>query len=152
MLQSEKQRQKAKENVKRAWEEGDIVGLLRAGFDNFMNLIGNDTPLPFQKFLDYTGMSFDRYILETTQKEHVSFVGGKMVLEILPDNGNGAVPVQLFADFYFQTPDKKWVMKKKNGKIGSDHFTDWATDPKAIQLQTNGKMELSIEPPAGGSR
>ena len=89
MLQSEKQRQKAKENVKRAWEEGDIVGLLRAGFDNFMNLIGNDTPLPFQKFLDYTGMSFDRYILETTQKEHVSFVGGKMVLEILPDNGNG---------------------------------------------------------------
>ena len=68
MLQSEKQNVKAKEDIKTAWNEGDMVGLFRAGFENFMNMIGRSSPMPFQKFLEYTGMSFDKYILDTSKQ------------------------------------------------------------------------------------
>lgn len=147
MQQSEKQNQQIKEEIRRAWNDGDLTGLLRAGFDGFLNLVGGNNPLPYQKFLEYTGTSFDNYILETVRQECLTYIGGKMVLEVLPNDGTGAVPIQLSADFYFQTPDKKWVMKKKNGKTSSDRFTDWTSDATAIRLQREGKLELSIEPP-----
>lgn len=147
MLQSEKQNKKAKEEIKTAWNDGDIVGVLRAGIDSFFNLIGNSAPMSFQKFLEYTGISFDQYILNTSKQESLKYVGGKMILELGSSTDLAITPVRLSADFYFQTPDKKWVMKKKNGQVGSDRFTDWTTDTMALRLQADGKLELSIEPP-----
>ena len=152
MLQTEEQNKKAKENIKAAWAEGDLLGLACAGIDSFLNMLGNSAPIPFQRFLEYTGISFDKYILEVKQKEHLNFVGGKMTLKLDKDLVSSPVLVLLAADFYFQTLDKKWVMKKKHGKVESSRFTDWDTDTEASKLRNAGKLELSIEPPEAEAR
>lgn len=151
MLQTEEQNKKIKENIKAAWAEGDLWGLACAGIDSFLNMLGNSTPISFQRFLEYTGVSFDKYILETAQKEHLKYVGGKMILELDRDTSTVPVSIRLSADFYLQTTDKKWVVKKKNGMVESTRFSDWDTAPDAIKLRTTGKLELSIEPPEPGA-
>lgn len=151
MPQPEEERQKVKEDIKAALAEGDLVSLVRTGIDSFMNaLFGNDSaPISFQKFLDHTGSFFDHYILDTSQQEHLNYVGGKMILQL----GHGkrkavdAIPIRLSADLYFQTADKQWIVKKKQGQVDSTRFTDWDTDKTAITLQRTGKVELSIDPP-----
>ncbi len=147
MLQSEKANQKLKEEIKTAWEENDILGLLRAGIDGFFNMIGNSAPLPFQRFLEYTGTFFDKYILDISQQEQLSYVGGKMVLETSAGQSGQPVPIHLSADLYFQTKDKRWVMKQKSGKVDSSRFSDWDRDPTAVKLQQTGRVELTIDPP-----
>lgn len=152
MLQSEEQNKKSREAIKAAWAEGDLWGLACAGIDSFFNMLGNSLPIPFQRFLEYTGVSFDKYIIETMEKERLTYVGGKLVLEL--DGNAAAVPasIQLSADFYFQAQDKKWIVKKKNGRIESSRFSDWDTDSDAAQLRAAGKLELSIEPPEAGAK
>lgn len=156
MPQPEMQNKKIKEDIKDALNKEDFIGLLKAGFESFLNMISGSSPIPFQRFLKYTGMSFDEYILDTSKQESLKYVGGKMILEIVPskdhtdskDNEDStAIPIRLSADFYFQTPDKKWVVQKKSGQISSERFSDWSSDEKAMQLQAKGKLELSIEPP-----
>lgn len=150
MFQTEAHNKKAKENIKAAWEEGDLLGLACAGIDSFMNMLCNSAPMPFQRFLEYTGVSFDKFILETAQKERLHYVGGKMVLELDKDATIAPVIIHLTVDLYFQTSDKKWVVKKKNGKVESSRFSDWDTDTDADKLKRTGKLELSIEPPETG--
>ena len=152
MIYSETQSNRAKENIKLAWAEGDLWGIACAGIDSFLNMLGNSMPISFQKFLEYTGVSFDKYILETAKKENLRYVGGKMILEL--DKAVVAAPtsIHLSADFYFQTPDKKWVVKKKSGKVESTRFSDWDTDSDSIKLKTAGRLELSIEPPEPGAK
>lgn len=84
---------------------------------------------------------------EVGRKECLRFIGGKLTLTLDRPLKRDTVPIALAADFYFQTADKKWVVKKKNGMVESSRFTDWATDPEAVKLMTVGKMELAIEPP-----
>ena len=147
MLQKEKQGDQAKKNVKIAWEEGDLLKLLLAGVDNALDLLCGGVPIPFQRFLEDTGASFDRYVEEVGRKERLRFIGGKLTLTLARPLKRDTVPIALAADFYFQTADKKWVVKKKNGMVESSRFTDWTTDPEAVKLMTAGKMELAIEPP-----
>ncbi len=147
MLQTEEQNKRAKENIRSAWAEGDLLGLISAGIDSFLNLLGNSAPLPFQQFLEYTSISFDKYILETSEQEHLDFIGGKMFLNVGEKQNASPVTIQLSADFYFQTQDKHWVIKKKNGKIDSTRFTDWDTDTRVTQLKKAGKLEFPIDPP-----
>ena len=149
MMYSEAQNNRAKENIKAAWAEGDLLGIACAGIDSFLNMLINSTPISFQQFLEYTGISFDKYILETVQKE---YVGGKMILEIDKDAVVAPISIHLSADFYFQTSDKNWVVKKKNGKVESTRFSDWDTDSDSIKLRTAGRLELSIEPPKPGAK
>ena len=154
MPQSEMQNQKIKEDIKTAWNKGDANGLLRAGLDSFVNLIVRSEPIPFQKFLDYTSESFDRFILETEQKDHLSYVGGKMVLELEKNTAVTPAIIYITADFYFQTTDEKWVMQTKKGKIECSHFSDWDTAPgdNTKKLKETGKLEMSIEPPQIGTK
>jgi len=151
MVQSEDQNKKIKQDIKTSWAEGDLLGLIRAGFDGFLNMLYSNAPLPFQKFLEYTGASFDHYILDICHQEQLSYVGGKMILaldrNVDPNAENTPVTIRLSADFYFQTHDKKWIVKKKNGQVDSKRFADWDTDPEVAKLRTNGTLELSIEPP-----
>lgn len=143
MLQKEKQG----DQVKSAWEEGDMLKLLLAGVDNALDLLCGGVPIPFQRFLEDTGAFFDRYVEEVGRKERLRFIGGKLTLTLARTLKRDTVPIALAADFYFQTADKKWVVKKKNGMVESSRFTDWTTDPEAVKLMTAGKMELAIEPP-----
>lgn len=147
MLQKEKQGDQAKKNVKSAWEEGDLLKLLLAGVDNALDLLCGGVPIPFQRFLEDTGAFFDRYVEEVGRMERLSFIGGKLTLTLDRPLKRNTIPIALAADFYFQTADKKWVVKKKNGMVESSRFTDWTTDPEAVKLMTAGKMELAIEPP-----
>ena len=147
MLQKEKQGDQVKEKVKSAWEEGDLLKLLLAGVDNALDLLCGGVPIPFQRFLEDTGAFFDRYVEEVGRKECLRFIGGKLTLTLARPLKRDTVPIALAADFYFQTADKKWVVKKKNGMVESSRFIDWTTDPEAVKLMTAGKMELAIEPP-----
>lgn len=147
MLQKEKQGDQVKEKVKSAWEEGDLLKLLLAGVDNALDLLCGGVPIPFQRFLEDTGAFFDRYVEEVGRKECLRFIGGKLTLTLARPLKRDTVPIALAADFYFQTADKKWVVKKKNGMVESSRFTDWTTDPEAVKLMTAGKIELAIEPP-----
>lgn len=147
MLQTEDQNKRAKENIKSAWNEGDLPGLFVAGIDSFLNMLCNSAPLPFQRFLEYTGIFFDKYILETSQQEHLNFIGGKMFMSVNEPLNASPVSIQLSADLYFQAQDKHWVIKKKNGSMDSTRFTDWDTDVQAVQLRKTGKIEFSIDPP-----
>lgn len=147
MLQSEKENQRLKEEIKTAWEDGDLLGLLKAGIDGFLNMVGNSAPLPFQRFLEYTGVSFDTYILDISRQEQLNYLGGKMTLKTGTGQPDGPTPVHLLADFYFQTRDKQWVMKQKSGQVDSSRFLDWDRDPAAVKLQQEGKLELTIDPP-----
>lgn len=152
MMYFEAQSNRAKENIKAAWAKGDLWGLACAGIDSFLNMLGNSAPISFQRFLEYTSVSFDKYILETAQKEHLKYVGGKMILELGEDAVTVPISIHLSADFYFQTSDKKWVVKKKSGRVENPRFSDWDTDSDAIKLRTAGKLELSIEPPEPGAK
>ena len=147
MLQKEKQGDQVKEKVKSAWEEGDLLKLLLAGVDNALDLLCGGVPIPFQRFLEDTGAFFDRYVEEVGRKECLRFIGGKLTLTLARPLKRDTVPIALAADFYFQTADKKWVVKKKNGMVESSRFTDWTTDREAVKLMTAGKIELAIEPP-----
>ena len=68
-----------KEEIKAAWEEGDMYKVIAAGFDSFFSLLLGNCPIPFQRFLEYTGDSFDKFIREVSQKEHITYIGGTMV-------------------------------------------------------------------------
>lgn len=133
--------------------EGYLVSLMRAGIEGFLHILCGmgSAQISFQRFLDQTGLFFDRYILDTSRQEGLSYIGGKMILRL--DHGNtvvGTIPIQLSADLYFQTANKQWLVKQKQGQVDSPRFTDWDTDATAIALQQTGTLEWSIEPPNTG--
>lgn len=103
-----------KEEIKAAWEEGDMYKVIAAGFDSFFSLLLGNCPIP-SAFFEYTGDSFDKFIREVSQKEHITYIGGTMVLQVGADREAQQVPVQLSADFYFKTKDGNWVAKKRRG-------------------------------------
>ena len=141
-----------KEEIKAAWEEGDMYKVIAAGFDSFFSLLLGNCPIPFQRFLEYTGDSFDKFIREVSQKEHITYIGGTMVLQVGADREAQQVPIQLSADFYFKTENGKWVTKKKTGMVESCRFSDWESSPDAMELRKKGILELSIEPPEMGAK
>lgn len=151
MFQPGRDRRKVKEDIKAACAEGDLMALMYAGFESFLDVLFGDgsAPISFRKFLDHTGSFFDRFVLEASRKEHLDYIGGKMILQLDHSKRKvgDAIPIQLSADLYFQTADKQWIVKKKQGQVDSSRFTDWDTDTEAIKLQRTGKLELSIEPP-----
>jgi len=148
MLQSKQE--KRREELRKAWEELDIIKLISLGFASFMDLLCGEGPIPFQKFLKYTGDFFDQYILDVMRKERLSYVGGKMVMELREARPNMPAVVFLFAEFYFQNAARQWVMKQKKGEVSIDRFSDWNSDADALKLQESGRLELSIEPPGAG--
>ncbi len=147
MSRSENEKQKLKEEIKTAWEENDLLGLVRAGIDGFLNMLGSCAPLSFKRFLEYTGVSFDKYILDVSRQEQLNYVGGKMFLETSAAQPGQPVPIRLSADLYFQTQDRQWVVKQKSGKVDSSRFSDWDRDPAAVELMQTGRLELTLDPP-----
>lgn len=148
MFSSKEQREQ--EALKKAWRENDFAKLISLGFAKFMDLLSGDSPLPFQKFLKYTGEYFDRFILDTSRQKQMNYIGGKMIMELKQNRADMPATILLCADFYFQTAGKQWILEKKQGQISTDRFRDWDTDADAVQLQESGRLELSIEPPAAG--
>ena len=151
MSQTNEQTKKAQDNIKGAWEEGDLLKLLGAGLDHFMNLLFRDTVIPFAQFLEQTGSYLDKYIQQVAQAEQLYYVGGKLILTSETPAAAAPARIALSADFYFQTSEKKWIIKQKRGVVDSRKFTDWDTDPSAAKLKQAGKLELSIEAPEGVS-
>lgn len=148
MFQSKEQ--KAKEEIRTAWKEKDLAKLISLGLAKFMDLLCGDGPLAFQNFLKYTGDYFDQYILDTSKKKRLNYVGGKMIMELEEASEDAPAKILLSADFYFQTTDKQWIVEKKQGHISADRFRDWDTDADAVKLQESGRLEMSIEPPETG--
>lgn len=138
---------KAKDRIKSAWDEGDFWGIFCAGIDNFMNLLFSDMPISAHRFLEDTGALFDKYIDTVSEKENLRYIGGKMILELEKTQTTSADTILLSADLYFQTPDKKWIVKKRSGKMSIAQISDWDSSTELCALRQNGKMELSIEPP-----
>lgn len=130
-----------REKIKEAWAAGDLIGLLQAGFDNFLSIVF-DRPLPFQTFLDYTSSFIDRFIIETEQQEHLRCAGGKLFLEL-----GSAQMIQMTADLYFQDRQKKWILKKKEGCVAASRFSDWDKAPEFDQLRCTKKLEFPITAP-----
>ncbi|MDE5700257.1 MAG: hypothetical protein K2I96_23125 [Lachnospiraceae bacterium] len=146
MTLSEEENKKAKKDIKSALAKGDLTGVLKAGIDNFFNILCSSKPMTFQQFIEYTGIFHDKFILDTCKQEHLNYVGGKMLIELERNNAE-AVPIQLCADFYFQKPNQEWVMKKRKGHINSSSITDWDTNEMAANLRETGRIEFSIEMP-----
>lgn len=138
----ERKSSEPKERIKEAWAAGDLVGLLQAGFDNFLSIVF-DRPLPFQTFLDYTSSFIDRFIIETEQREHLRCVGGKLFLEL-----SSPQRIQMTADLYFQNSRKQWILKKKEGCVEASRFSDWDKAPEFDQLRRTKKLEFPITAPA----
>ena len=138
----EEQNRKTKEEVKKAWAEGDLTAMLRAGFENFMTIL-MDNPMTFETFLQYTSQFLDQFILKTCAEEHLNYVGRKITFKMAD-----LVSANMTADFYFQTADKQWVMKQKTGRVGRERFSDWETAPDLLRLRRDGKLEFPIDAPA----
>lgn len=138
----ERKSNEPKEKIKEAWATGDFVGLLQAGFENFLSIVF-DRPLPFQTFLDYTSSFIDRFIIETEQREHLQCVGGKLFLEL-----SSPQRIQMTADLYFQDSHKQWILKKKEGCVEASKFSDWNKAPELEQLRRTKKLEYPITAPA----
>jgi len=120
------------------------------GKDDFWKIIFkkflNKRTLPFQKFLDDTGDFFDRYILETCQKENWKCFGGKLTLEKMPESKD----IHLSADLYFQSSDQKWNKIHTENHVDIERFNDWDTNEELLKLCKEGKIEMTIEPPKEG--
>lgn len=146
MLQSE-EKNKAKQEFQNERKDGNFLQML---YDFMDDILSSNDPIPFQSFLASTAASFDQYILETARQENLKYISGKfsMTLEEGAKNAAISVPVQISADFYFQTPDGgKWILKEKKGQIDSSYFTDWDTNIETVDLRKTGKLELDIDPP-----
>lgn len=148
MILSEKNKKNQKD-IEPALEKGSFIEWVKAGVDNFFDMLDSSKTMTFQKFLEYTGAFHDKFILDTCEQEHLSYVGGRMFME-LEQNEAEAVLIQLSADFYFQNPNQEWVMKKKKGQINSNSIIDWDTDEMAARLRETGGIEFTIEMPEFG--
>lgn len=146
-MQSDKNKHKekivVKKKARRALSEWDFLSIIATGFEYFIQMFSEKDIMPFQKFLEYTGKSFDHYILKTCKAQKMKFYGGNMFLEKKPESKD----IQLSADFYFQTFDRKWITTHKKGCVNIECFSDWDTDEDAVELCNKGKLELSIDPP-----
>lgn len=140
-----KQRAKMRKAALKALSEDDLLSALMIGFEHFIQQIYDEgkISLPFKEFLEYTGETFDNYILKTCKTEKLEYFGGKMIFEQNPSSKD----IEVYANFYFQDSNQKWIMKQRKGCITTQCFSDWDTDESLQELQKNGKLELSIEPP-----
>lgn len=139
-------RKRVKENKQETNIKDSIRSAVIDEFDRFMDLLFRNKTILFQDFLDNTSVYFDSFIQNTCKKEKLKFIAGKFLMQI-----ESPVKVHLIAEFYFQTTDQQWILKRKEGNIDSDHFTDWKTASELQQLQRECKLEFPIEPP-GDSR
>lgn len=80
MFQSNEQ--KSKEEIRAAVEESNWAKLFSLGLAKIMELLCGDGPIPFQRFLRHTSDYFDQCIIDISQKRHLIYVGGKMVMEL----------------------------------------------------------------------
>lgn len=140
----EKQHQQSKSKIKAAWQEGDMISLVKeAGKLSFHFLLSKmDPTFSFQTFLSYTGSYFDHFILECCKEEALSYVGGTMVLALQSKD-----TIALHAKLYFQDEVQKWILKERNGMVETARFTDWDTSRALRQLKKTRQIELEIEPP-----
>lgn len=136
-------RQTPKDRMKEAWSKGDLVGLLGAGMDNFLDVISN-RPISYQTFLRYTGQFLDKFIVDTCKQEHLAYIGGRLTLTIKDELPH---VIQLCADFYFQNVDKQWILKKKEGQVDSNRLSDYDTAPELATLKEEKKLEYPIDTP-----
>lgn len=111
-------------------------------FDKFMEFIFSDKTILFQDFLENTSVYFDNFIQDTTEKERLKFIAGKLLME-----KNTSAKIHFTAEFYFQNSAQQWILKKKEEDIPYSLFTDWEISPELKQLQKEKKLEFPIDPP-----
>lgn len=133
--------EKAKEAIRQKWEEGDMLGVLTAGFENFIAMLC-DRPTDFGNFMDSTGAFFDSFILETSRQEQLDFAGGKLKMEL-----SSSETINLTADFYFRNQAQQWILKQKTGEIETERFKDWETSVDLKLLRERRTLEFPIDPP-----
>ena len=138
---------RAKDKIKSAWDEGDFWGIFCAGIDNFMGLLFSDIPISAHRFLEDTGDLFDKYIIEVSERENLRYFGGKMTLKLEQTQSDRTGTILLIAELYFQTQEKKWIVKQKSGKMSTAQISDWDNSIELNTLRQEGKMELAIDPP-----
>ena len=131
MIQSENQNNKAKEKIKTAWSEGDLLGLISAGLDNFLSILFNGTPITFRRFLEDTSYYFDKYIQDISCKERLHYIGGKMTLGLEGNGPRDVTLIRLSAVFYFQTWDKNGSSRKRTEMLTAIGFQTGIPMPNA---------------------
>lgn len=137
------ERRTAKDRIKAAWTDGDIIGLLGASLESFVNTIF-ETPLSYQAFLEYTGEYLDHFILDACEQEELTYVGGKLTLVLVPGVKES---IALHADCYFQNAEKQWILKKKDGIVDKKRIVDYNSVPELRRLKTEKKLEYPIDAP-----
>ncbi len=143
----------------------ELSNRIMAGLDRFLSLVFEGHPVTLAAFLDSSEKYFDSYIVEASQKEHLSFVGGKLIFTPKPvspghsasslsnfqraANGHTALScrVEITANLYFQDAQKNWVMKTVQGHTSSDSISDWDTAPELEELRKGKPIEFPIDPP-----
>ena len=146
-MATSEENQKIKQEIRTAIKNGDGIGLLKAGHDAFWNMLFSRKTMTFQQFIEASSDCHDKFILDVCRQEHLTYVGGKMLIE-LDQSKAVEVPIWLSAEFYFQTPNQEWIVKEKKGQTDNRSFSDWDTNEMVANLRKTGKLEFLIEPPA----
>lgn len=111
-------------------------------FDRFMIFLFSNKTVLFQDFLDSTSIYFDTFIKKTCKKEKLKFIAGKFLMK-----KECSAEIHLIVELYFQNSNQQWILKKKEGDVTYDHFTDWEIAPELKQLEIEQKIEFPIDPP-----
>ena len=153
--QTEKRKETAKKNenqVKRrkeadqeAIDGGDFADALISGFERFLSFLSSG---PFQEFLDRTGAYIDGVIQRSCREDSLTYVGGKLILELLD-----ASKVKMTADFYYQNVERQWIHNQRTAIVKATRWSDWKTNDAFIKLQQEKRLEYPILPPteSGGT-
>lgn len=132
----------SKEKIKRAWEENDLVALLKEGVDSFLSLLSK-RPVPFQTFMNEIGSQIDQRIPTLEKNSGGTFYGGTLTIQPL----KGEI-FELCATLYSRTADGQWSVTQMRTQAKQSQISDWDSEPSLTPLRQGGKLEFPIDPPA----
>ena len=162
------QNDKGQKDMHHTQSDVNIANRIRAEMERFLSYVFAGRSLSLADFLDSSGEYFDRFVIETRQKEQLTFVGGKLILtpesapgkvasknsarmrREVPKNYSGPCSIQITANLYFQDTEKEWVMKTVQKHITSDSIKDWDAAPELEELRAGNAIEFPIDPPDEG--
>lgn len=118
---------------------------IEAGID-FIGSILSKHPITLTDFLDSSEKHFDNLIIEISKKEHLKYIGGKLILVPQFDSAK-SYNIQVEADLYFQNAQQKWINKKFETQVASNNILDCDSEPELEELRNGNSIEFLIEPP-----
>lgn len=153
------------QTFERTRTDGELAERIMAGLDRFLSTVFARHPIPLADFLDSSEKYFDDLIIETSENEHLHFIGGKLIFT--PEGNSSKAPgqslfglgresgrrassscqVQITANLYFQNAQKDWIMKTVQGHTTSTSIKDWDTAPELAELRKGDPIEFPIDSP-----